>query len=447
MRSFTEPLKELAEFETIQRKMRKEKGMIQIAGCVNSQKTHLMYALGDGSKKKIIAVSSEGKAKEICEEYKFLDENVYYYPPKDLLFYQADIRGKVLIQQRMSVIQAVLEDEDVTVVTSFDGFMDSLLPIEKIRERVIKLNNGDTVDFEKLVKEIAFLGYDREVQIEGPGQFAVRGGILDVFPLTEEVPIRIEFWGDEIDSIRTFDVDSQRSIENLEEIEIYPATDFPEEEGRRVSFLDYFDKEESVLFLDEPARLLEKGEGVEEEYLEAQKNRLEAGMEVTDVRIPLYHTREVIEKMNEYYSVGFSTLETRVKEFKTNDLYSFHTKSVNPYNNSFEMLTRDLKRLKRNGYRVVLLSGSRTRARRLAEDLRDYNLSSFYSEDRERVVMPGEIMVTFGHVTEGYEYPMIKFTVISETDIFGRGKKKRKRKIYEGQKIQSFSELKVQIKC
>ena len=73
MRSFTEPLKELAEFETIQRKMRKEKGMIQIAGCVNSQKTHLMYALGDGSKKKIIAVSSEGKAKEICEEYKFLD--------------------------------------------------------------------------------------------------------------------------------------------------------------------------------------------------------------------------------------------------------------------------------------------------------------------------------------------------------------------------------------
>ena len=135
MRSFTEPLKELAEFETIQRKMRKEKGMIQIAGCVNSQKTHLMYALGDGSKKRIIAVSGEGKAKEICEEYKFLDENVYYYPPKDLLFYQADIRGKVLIQQRMSVIQAVLEDEDVTVVTSFDGFMDSLLPIEKLRER------------------------------------------------------------------------------------------------------------------------------------------------------------------------------------------------------------------------------------------------------------------------------------------------------------------------
>ena len=443
MRSFTEPLKELAEFETIQREMKKETGMIQIAGCVNSQKTHMMYALSDGSRKRIIAVSSEGKAKEICEEYKFLDENVYYYPPKDLLFYQADIRGKVLLKQRMGVIQAILEDEEVTVVTSFDGFMDALLPAEKIRQRVIKLSNTDTVDFEELKKKIADLGYDREVQIEGPGQFAVRGGILDVFPITEEVPIRIEFWGDEIDSIRTFDVDSQRSIENLEAIEIYPATDFPEVEGQSVSFLDYFEKEESILFLDEPARLQEKGEGVEEEYLEAQKNRLEAGMEVTDVRIPLYHTKDVIKKMNEYYCIGFSALETRVKEFKTNHLYSIHAKSVNPYNNSFEMLTRDLKRLKRNGYRVVLLSGSRTRARRLAEDLRDYNLSSYYSEDKERVVMPGEILTTFGHVAEGYEYPMLKFTVISETDIFGRGKKKRKRKIYEGQKIQSFSELKI----
>ena len=116
---------------------------------------------------------------------------------------------------------------------------------------------------------------------------------------------------------------------------------------------------------------------------------------------------------------------------------------VNPYNNSFEMLTRDLKQLKRKGYRAILLSGSRTRAKRLAEDLRDYNLSSFYSEDVEREVNPGEIMVTYGHVTEGYEYPMIKFIVISETDIFGQKKKKRKRKVYEGQKIQSFSELKV----
>ena len=100
------------------------------------------------------------------------------------------------------------------------------------------------------------------------------------------------------------------------------------------------------------------------------------------------------------------------------------TKGVNPYNNSFEMLTRDLKRLKRNQYRVILLSGSRTRAKRLAEDLRDYDLSSFYSEDMDREVQPGEIMVAYGHVTQGYEYPMLKFMVISETDILADRRKR-----------------------
>ena len=290
---------------------------------------------------------------------------------------------------------------------------------------------------------MVLLGYEREEQIEGPGQFAVRGGILDIYPLTEEVPVRIEMWGDEIDSIRTFDVESQRSIENLESIRIYPATDFPEEQAKRVSFLDYFDKKTSMLFLDEPVRLIEKGESVEEEFVQAQANRMECGYTVSDEEMKLFSTKEIADKMNQYYSIGMSALEMKCKEFKTRGLYHLQAKGVNPYNNSFEMLTRDLKQLKRKGYRAILLSGSRTRAKRLAEDLRDYNLSSFYSEDVEREVNPGEIMVTYGHVTEGYEYPMIKFIVISETDIFGQKKKKRKRKVYEGQKIQSFSELKV----
>lgn len=443
MQFFAGPLKELAEYEEIQKKRTEKQGMIQISGCVTSQKTHLMYALGDGFKRKIIAVSSELRAKQIYEEYRFLDSDVWLYPAKDLLFYQADLRGKFLIKQRMEVYQALLEQEQVTVITSFDGFMDSLLSLEEMEKRVISLEAGQALDFEKLKKDMVLLGYEREEQIEGPGQFAVRGGILDIYPLTEEVPVRIEMWGDEIDSIRTFDVESQRSIENLESIRIYPATDFPEEQAKRVSFLDYFDKKTSMLFLDEPVRLIEKGESVEEEFVQAQANRMECGYTVSDEGMKLFSTKEIADKMNQYYSIGMSALEMKCKEFKTRGLYHLQAKGVNPYNNSFEMLTRDLKQLKRKGYRAILLSGSRTRAKRLAEDLRDYNLSSFYSEDVEREVNPGEIMVTYGHVTEGYEYPMIKFIVISETDIFGQKKKKRKRKVYEGQKIQSFSELKV----
>lgn len=443
MQAFIKPLGELAEFDEIYRKRAEKKGMLQISGCVNSQKTHLMYALGDGFDYRVIAVSSEAKAKQIYEEYRFLDPAVFLYPAKDLLFYQADLRGKELVRERMEVVQAVIEQKNITIIAGFDGFMDSLLPIEEMKKRVISVQSGASLDLEKLIRALAANGYDREIQIEGPGQFAVRGGILDVYPLTEEVPVRIEFWGDEIDSIRTFDVESQRSIENLEEINIYPATEFPEETGKRVSFLEYFPKKETILFLDEPMRLLEKGHGIEEEFVQAQTNRFECGMDVSDEEMKLYKPEEVAAMMNQYYSIGFSSLEMRMKEYKVKDSWHLSASSVNPYNNSFEMLTRDLKRLKRNGYRVILLSGSRTRAKRLAEDLRDYDLSSFYSEDMDREVNPGEIMVSFGHVTEGYEYPMLKFMVISETDIFGQKKKKRKRKVYEGQKIQSFSELKV----
>lgn len=443
MQAFVAPLMELAEFDSVLKKRKEKKGMIQFSGCVTSQKTHMMYALSDGFDYRIIAVSSETKAKQICEEYRFLENDIFYYPAKDLLFYQADIRGKYLMKQRMEVFQALMEKKQVTVVTSFDGFMDAVPTLEMMKQRTLRFTVGETIDFEQLKKDMVMLGYDREEQIEGPGQFSVRGGILDVYPLTEEVPIRIELWGDEIDSIRTFDVESQRSIENLEEVVIYPASDFPEEEMKRVSFLDYFDVERTILFLDEPVRLIEKGNEIQEEFVKAQANRFESGFEVSEEEMKLFSVKDIANKMNTFYGIGFSGLEMKAKELKLREIVPLQAKSVNPYNSSFETLTRDLKRLKRNGYRVVLLSGSRTRAKRLEEDLRDYNLSSFYSEDMDREVGAGEIMVTYGHVTEGYEYPMLKFMVISETDIFGKVKKKRKRKVYEGQKILSFSELKV----
>ena len=140
----------------------------------------------------------------------------------------------------------------------------------------------------------------------------------------------------------------------------------------------------------------------------------------------VFQTKDIISEMNRYSGIGLTTLESKCGLFKVRSVYTVQAKGVNPYNNSFELLTRDLKRLKRNGYRVVLLSGSRTRAKRLAEDLRDYDLSSFYSEDMQREVKPGEIMAAYDYASEGYEYPMRKFVVISESDIFEKEKKNAK---------------------
>ena len=443
MKAFTAPLLELAEFDTIQKTKYREPGMIQIAGSTGSQKGHLAYALAREDRRVLYVVQDEEKAKEILEEYQFLDAGVFFYPAKDFLFYRADIRGKYLTQKRMEVIRALREEEKVTVVTTIDALMDGVRPPSGINGQIFTLRVGDMSDLEELKVRLSKMGYDREIQIEGPGQFAVRGGILDVYPLTEEMPVRIEFWDDEIDSIRTFDVETQRSVENREEITFYPASDTVS--GKQgVSFLQYFQPEETLLFLDEPARLYERGLTIEEEVKEAQERREEAERtsKTEEDEIRMFPVREIVGLLNSYHSIGFTALEGKLKEFHVRETYSILAKNVNPYNSSFEVLTRDLKRLKRNGYRVILLSGSRTRARRLAEDLRDYDLNSFYDEDPNRLVKPGEIFVSYGHVAVGYEYPMLKFTVISETDIFGKKKRKKRRKIYEGEKIQSFTDLK-----
>lgn len=442
MKAFTEPLLELAEFETIQKTKYRGKGMIQIAGSTGSQKSHLAYALSGDGRRILYILADEEKAKEVLEEYQFLDGEVLFYPAKDFLFYRADIRGKYLVKQRMEVFRALKEEENVTVITTIGALMDGVRPPLKIDEEVFSVRTGETSDLEELVQRLSAMGYDREVQIEGPGQFAVRGGIVDIFPLTEEMPVRIEFWDDEIDSIRTFDAQTQRSIENREEITVYPARDEADEQ-EEVSFLRYFRPEETLLFLDEPSRLYERGEVIEEEVRQARERREEEEkLPEGEKDIRIFPVHEIAGLINQYHSIGFTALEGKVKEFLVRDVYSILAKNVNPYNSSFEVLTRDLKRLKRNGYRVILLSGSRTRARRLAEDLRDYDLNSFYDEDPERLVKPGEILVSYGHVAVGYEYPMLKFTVISETDIFGKKKKKKRRRIYEGEKLQSFTDLK-----
>ncbi|MFI3170753.1 MAG: transcription-repair coupling factor [Eubacteriales bacterium] len=443
MQALLAAMNEVAEFHLIKEKQQKEKGVLQVVGSVPSQRTHLIYGLGKEIPHKLIVVSSELKAKQIYEEYRMLDKEVWLYPAKDLLFYHADIKGKVLLKKRMEVIANLINHKESTVIVCYEAFMDKLIPLESIQKSILNIVVGQTFELEELKVQLVELGYEREMQVEGVGQFAVRGGIVDIYPITEELPIRIEFWDDEVDSIRSFDLESQRSIENLEMLELYPASEQVKSIDKSVSFLEYFEKKDTVLFLDEPIRLEESGQLVEDEFVKSIENRIEQGLESVEAMDVIYSSKEVSRKINKYSGIAFTALDSKCGDFLVRETYHVEGKRVSSYNNSFEMLTRDLKRLKRQKYRVVLLSGSRSRAKRLAEDLRDYDLSSFYSDDLSREVQPEEIMVAYGHVREGYEYPNLKFIVIAESDIFGREKKKKKRKKYEGQKIQNFTELKI----
>ncbi len=444
MKAFLEPFQQLGIYEELEKRLKKNRGVLLLSGCVDSQKVHAASSLWQGFPRRVILTYSEQKAREIYEDCRYFDREAVLYQAKDFLFFHADIQGNLLVQQRVRALQALLTKKEVTVITTFDGLMDRLRPLERVKEEILTIGQDSIVEIEALAKKLVRLGYERTGQVEAPGQFAVRGGIVDIFALTEEAPWRIEFWDDEVDSIRSFDAESQRSMENLEEIVIYPAAEpVPGEKEEAVSFLDYFDTEEAVFFLDEPTRLLEKGRTVEKEFEESMANRAERGETLPEEARLLYGSEEIVARLNRKNCVALCLMEQKAPEWEVKERYQVEARSVNPYNNSFEMLVKDLKRWKREKYSVILMCASGTRAKRLAADLQEQELNSFYCEDPDRVVNPSEIMVVHGSLHRGYEYPLIRFAVLSETDIFGRERKKRKKKkVYEGQKIQSFSELK-----
>ena len=505
MKTFVEPLKSLGGFSDMLKLARKEKGLYSVTGCIDAQKPHMMYTCSDGKKNTLIVTFHEQKAKELYEDYRFFDKEVVYFPAKDVLFYQADIRGNVLTAERMRAWKAIREKENVTVITTFDALMNTQAPPEKLWDCLLTLMPGEEVRLEDITKQLVRMGYEKEYQVETMGQFALRGGILDIFPLTEENPIRIEMWGDEIDTIRTFDTESQKSIETIEEIVIYPACELvlTEEEKRagiekllkeakktsdklrkemkteeahrmlstaqekaeewgelsiyagidaylsyfceeRIGLLDYFTPEETFLFFDELSRCIERGKQTEMEFSESMKHRLEKGYILPGQMKELFLEKEIIGKCSQFSSISFAALDNKANGLKQQGSFGIHVKSVNSYNSSFELLVKDLKNYKKNHYKVILLSGSRTRAKRLAEDLLAEGLNSFYTEDYDHALLEGQIMVCQASVHRGYEYPLLQFAVITETDIFGGEKKKRKRhRTYEGEKIQSFTDLTV----
>lgn len=503
---FANPLEELIEFQDMNQDLSRGQGPVLVSGCMDSQKVHLIYETAKRLKWKLIVTHDESRAREIYEDYRCFSPSVFLYPAKDLLFYNSNIHGNLLTKQRMQVFQQVAGNAGGTIVTTIDGLMDHLLPLPRMKGNIIKLSSGDTVEIEELKKTLSAIGYERMAQVDGMGQFSVRGGIIDIFPLTEEMPIRIELWGDEVDSIRAFDLESQRSVEQLEEIELFPATELvlnqeiaqkgieqiekekkkyvkklrdqmkTEEayriesvvreiteglaEGCRVhglgsfiryfsdstvSFLDYFHKEELGIFLDEPLRLKEKAEVVEAEFRESMSHRLEGGYLLPGQVDFLYSAKTVLAMAMGERTLLLSGLDQKLTGMQVKKKYSLSVKNVSSYQNGFELLIKDLNRWKKEKYRVVLLSGSRTRASRLAGDLREYELKAFCPDEGKKEVLPGEIMVTYGNLHRGFEYPLIKFVVITEGDMFGVGKqKKRRRKMaYQGKRIQSFSELSI----
>ena len=449
MKALMQPLSAIADYTDIKRQLHKNKGVIVITGTLEAQKAHMAAGLAEDFLVTLIITENELKAKEMLEDYKLYDREAMLYPARDMIFYQAEISGNLLSRQRMQVIKALMEQKKVTIITSVGGCMDYLLPFRVLKKYTEHLSVGDELDLSKLSKKLVEMGYERCASVEEPGQFAIRGGILDVFSATEENPWRVELWGDEIDDIRIFEADSQRSVSNVEEITIYPATedvgiDDPGFYKKTTdTFLEYLGSD-AIIFMDEPARMMESAKAIYDEFRMAFSYRLEQGKISPAQAERMISPEQLQYLLNLRNTVALCLMQMHKGDFNVKGQYSVQVQSVNSYNNQFPVLLKDMQKWKRNGFTVVLLSASRTRARRLAGELFDEGINAFYSEDPERLLQPGEVMVTYGRSSRGFSYPMQKFVLITESDLFGQSyRQKKKNKKRKGDGLRDFSELHV----
>ncbi len=504
MKALTAPIKELGIYEDLCKAL-KSKGITGITGLTDPARTVFSYALP--GRIRLFIAPDEIRARQIEETAYLFGREVYYYPARDMMFYQADLSGNLLIRQRMQALKALhqkdIPEGGLTFITTFDALMEKMPPASLVTDNIIELSTGDVIDTGDFPARLTDLGYEREPEAEEPGQFAVRGGIIDIYPLTEENPLRIELWGDEISSIREYDALSQRSIEKLETVSIYPATDMITDRDMRLAaklrlekecekvhsrlrrsmqteaayrlktytdqicealvsglginlspyidylyekpenLLDHFTGRDMIIMLDEPARCEERAHAVWTEWTDSVTHRIASGHMLPGEGGVMIPSDQVFARLMELHVLAASMISLHHEDYSYQAEFIVNSQGISSYNKSFEQLASDLKRYKKRKSRVVILSPSHTRARKLTEDLSDQEITAFYSEDEDRLLSGGEIMLTYGNLFKGFEFPDIGFAVISESDIFGGKvrKKHRHRTAYEGEKISSFTDL------
>lgn len=502
MEIFFAPLKENAQYCEAIEQLKKNKTVF-VPNTTESQKIHLSHAFGQNFDVRLIVTYDDVRAVELMEESRMYDKDVVFFRGKDICFYQADICGNQITRERMRTLRTLREKENLTVVTTVEALMTPVVPLEVFKENIVNLKVRQICEMKALRLKLTDMGYDTVDMVSEPGQISVRGGILDIFDLTLDNPIRIEFWGDEIDSVRFFDAASQRSIEKVKEVTIYPASEtlitkdilekgmkkiekesksreellrkkFKTEEAARLKndradlelkvsafinkvnldgylkyfypeakgFLDLFKDKSVVVSMDEPRKIKAKGLEIEDEFTDSFSHRIELG----------YALPSQINLLEKYDSVRAQIESFPCVKMGSFDDFSdnaddcevrFNAVSVPSYNGAITELIKDLEKYHREGYRVVVVSSSGTRARRLADDITREGIAAFYSDNKNRELKPGEIMTYKGTVKRGFVYQNLKFAVLSDTDIFGKGKLRKKGKKYSGQKIVDYNELHV----
>lgn len=498
------PLKIDSKFKKVLESIEKEQFPIDINGLSDSGKSYIINGIFDECNNSLVIVThSDMDAKNIYEDLSLYLTEVYYFPIREIVFYNVDAISGDLRWARLKVIKEILQSKKKKViVTSVDALTSLYTPKQYFLDYSITIGCGKEVDLKEISKKLLECGYERVEVVEGRGQFSFRGGILDVFPPTSAYPYRVELFGDEIESIRTFNVESQRSIDKVQSFDIFPAKEVIINDDVKRNAIDKI-TEELDLVIDKNGKgrseFLDKLKGIVNKNLEILKET--STFETVDSYLPFFYDNlesffdylkdytfivddvkrcegkisSIYYEFNENYisflqrgdilpsqnkllldkdklminldknnTITLSTFADKRDILTPYSSTEFNQITLNNYQGQLDLLIEDIKNKKRNGFKILILSGTRARGERLVSTLRDRGVESVYKDSVDNI-HDGEVVITFGNLLRGFEYSDLKICVISDKEVFGEAKRKLTKRVFKRKgvaKIKSFAELK-----
>ena len=460
MNFLVKTLKENKKFQELTKQISKT-GPIAISGLVDVEKLHILTGIFNETKRPMVLVTyNEIQARKLYQDLKKLIKQTYFFPKKEITSYDYVARSKEIEYKRIDVLNkmylAKKQKEPIIIVTTIEAVMQKMVAKDTLYQNVIDFEIGKTYLLDGIKEKLVGLGYERSDLIENKGQFSIRGGIVDV-GLSEKIGVRIEFWGDEVDSIRFFQISSQRSTEMLKEITIFPAHElivqdlseaikniqekyseeiedielikngdyiskinkyFNEFYKNQASFLDYM-SDEYLLLLDENSKINQRKTNIIED-----NNKLIASLVEKEKFVP-----EAIENISNF---EYNFEEKRIIYLEQNDSikniqkYYFETREINFYNLQLDLLLTDIVTYQKNKKKVVLLAGNEISAKKLCDILKENQINYKYEQETENV-KPGEIIVTIGGFSSGFENYDLNLIVINLQNNFEEPVKRKKK--------------------
>ena len=447
---------------------------IMLSGLTDSGKVHFAYSTYFYTEKPICIITyNELQAKKILKNLEYFSDNVNYFPKKEIMAYDYLAESKDTTYNRIACLNDIYNKKAKIIVTTIEAVSQRLVEEDVLYKNLLTFKIGDEINLEEIKKKLIALGYERQEVADNKSEFSVRGGIIDI-ATSEKEGIRIELWGDEIDSIRTFDINTQRSKDKKEEVFIYPAHEFILEkdikevaekiednrdkeeilEGNYTTktdkywnifysnsnntFIDYI-KEDYMIFLDEVNKIKARSENVIKDTKNLIQSLIEKKRFVPQSLERIGDYIEFLEKIKnlqtiylENKDIGF--VDKQSMHAKRNG-YSFSYREVNFFRSSMDLLFKEVQEGLGEGTTIVILCGSQNNINRTKNLLQE-------KINNEKQL--SKLIITEGSLTEGFECYDFNLLVISIEELFNTPKKRRKtpEQFKTGETI-IFSDLKV----